>query len=99
MWSRSTSGGRATSRLEISNGEESVLLGHQRSGGEVAAQFVDAASTGRRQDVPADADLGDGGITVRFPADIVGVALEWPVWKALIVVDGVEVASELCSAT
>ncbi|MDX6323680.1 MAG: hypothetical protein QOK15_34, partial [Nocardioidaceae bacterium] len=27
------------------------------------------------------------------------VALEWPVWRALISVDGTEVASEICTTT
>jgi hypothetical protein len=85
--------------MEISNGEESVHLGHQRNGGEFVAQFVDASSTGGRADVPEDADLGGTDITARFPEDVVGVAVEWPVWKALIVVDGAEVASEVCTTT
>jgi hypothetical protein len=82
--------------MEISNGEESVLLGHQRNGGTFVTQFVDASSTGRREEVPEDADRGDGEMTVRFPAELVGVAVEWPVWKAVIAVDGSEVASEVC---
>jgi hypothetical protein len=89
--------GPALWSMEISNGEESVLLGHQRSGGGAVTQFVDASSTGRREEVPEDADRGDGAITVRFPADVVGVAVEWPVWKAIIAVEGAEVASDICA--
>ena len=84
--------------MEVSDGEESVHLGHQRNGS-VVTQFVDAAGTGRREEVEESADLGDGEITVRFPAEVVGVALEWPVWRAVIAVDGAEVASEMCAAT
>lgn len=83
--------------MEVSNGEESVQLGHQRSGPNFVEQFVDATATDRREEVPEDADLGDGEITVRFPADVVGVAVEWPVWRALIAVEGTEVASGLCA--
>ena len=83
--------------MEVSDGDESVQLGHQRSGGEFVTQFVDAPESGRREEVSEDADLEDGGITVRFPAEVVGVALEWPVWRAIIAVDGAEVASETCT--
>jgi hypothetical protein len=83
--------------MEISNGEESVLLGHQRNSGAFVTQFVDASSTGRREEVSEDAELGDGEMTVRFPAELVGVAVEWPMWKAVIAVNGAEVASEICA--
>jgi hypothetical protein len=85
--------------MEVSNGEESVLLGHQRNGDALVTQFVDASSTGRREEVEDDADLVDGEITVRFPAGVVGVALEWPVWRALIAVDGNEADSEICTTS
>jgi hypothetical protein len=83
--------------MEVTNqeGTESVDLGYQHSSGVDDTQFVDAQSSGRREEVPADADLSDGEITVRFPTEVVGVAVEWPVWKAVIVVDGSPVASEV----
>jgi hypothetical protein len=76
-------------------GTESVDLGYQRGNGADDTQFVDDPASGRREEVPADADLSDGEITVRFPTEVVGVAVEWPVWKAVIVVDGTPVASEV----
>jgi hypothetical protein len=85
--------------MEISNGDESVLLGHQRNSGGFVTQFVDASSTGRREEVPEDVDQGDGEMTVRFPAEVVGVAVEWPTWKAVIAVNGAEVASEICASS
>ncbi len=74
---------------------ETVRLGYQRSGAE-PTQFVDDDVTGRRSDVDPDADVGDDEITVRFPAAVVGVAVEWPVWRALLVVDGEQIAD--CAA-
>jgi hypothetical protein len=71
------------------DGTETMRLVHERGAGE--AQYVEAAAG--RQDVDPDADLDDGEITVRFPANIVGVAVEWPVWTAVISVDGHEVSS------
>jgi hypothetical protein len=69
-----------------------VELGHQRSGGRTS-QYVLDVSTGRRQEVSADADLQDNEITVRFPAEVVGLAVEWPTWRAVIAVDGEDVTS------
>jgi hypothetical protein len=71
------------------DGTETIRLVHER--GEQPAQYVEA-STGR-QDVDPDADIDDSEITVRFPANIVGVAVEWPVWTAVMTVDGEEAAS------
>lgn len=49
---------------------------------------------GRRPaEVRPDADLDAEKITVRFPASVVGVAVEWPSWQAVITVDAREVAS------
>jgi hypothetical protein len=85
--------------VSTSDGTESVDLGYQRNGGAFAAQFVDDPGSGRRVEVPEDADLGDGQITVRFPANVVGVAAEWPVWRAVVVVDGSPVASEVVAVS
>ena len=71
------------------DGSETVRLVHERGARE--AQYVEAA-TGR-QDVDVDADVDDGEITVRFPANVVGVAVEWPVWTAVITADGEELAT------
>lgn len=56
-------------------------------------QWVEA--DGRRQHVEVDADLGEGEVTVRFPAEVVGVAVEWPVWTAAITVDGRVVSEQV----
>jgi hypothetical protein len=48
--------------------------------------------SGRRHDLAEDADLSDDELVVRFPANVVGVAVEWPVWTAVITVDGDDVA-------
>jgi hypothetical protein len=69
-----------------------VELGHRRSGGGTSQYALDL-STGRRQDVGVDADLQDDEITVRFPTEVVGLAVEWPTWQAVIAVDGEDVAS------
>jgi hypothetical protein len=80
-----------------SDGGETVRLGYQRSGDD-ATQFVDDDVSGRRSEVDPDADVGDGEITVRFPAPAVGVAVEWPLWRALLVVDGEQVADCIANA-
>jgi len=72
------------------DGVETVRLSHERAGDQTA-QFVGAASG--QVDVDPDADLDDGEITVRFPANVVGVAVEWPVWTAVIAADGRELAT------
>src|SRR4051794_9501431 len=70
-------------RVTSEDGREQVELGYERAPSG-ASQFVLDASTGRRQEVAEDADLHDQDITVRFPADVVGVAIEWPTWQAVI---------------
>ena len=75
-------------------GHESLVLSHARRG-EVIEQYAVDPETGRREDVEPDADLSDREITVRFPANIVGVAVECPVWKAVISADGDDLASKL----
>ena len=97
-WSGDLSGTRSVLwSMEVStgDGDEGVDLGHLRTDGAFRAQFVEDRASGRREDVPEDADLRDGQITLRFPAGVVGVAVEWPVWRAVIAVDGVPAASEL----
>ena len=79
-------------RVTSDDGASQVELGHRRTG-QVVAQYVRDLTTGRTQEVGADADLDADGITVRFPAEVVGQAVEWPTWQAVIGVDGVEVTS------
>ena len=76
------------------DGEEQVCLGYERVGGEFASQFVGAAAADRREEVAEDADFRESEITVRFPANVVGVAIEWPVWQAVLIVDGEQVAEQ-----
>ena len=76
------------------DGADEIHLGHLRAGGSVE-QFVDDRSSGRRQSVDPDADVSDDEIVIRFPANVVGVAVEWPVWRAVIAVDGHEVATRV----
>jgi hypothetical protein len=76
---------------------ESVRLGHQLDAAGEATQFVDAETTGRRVEVPADATLGEHEITVRFHSEVVGVAVEWPVWRAVLVVDGRQVSAKVAN--
>ena len=75
-------------------GQDQIRLAHGRVSGS-AEQFVDDLSTGRRQSVEPDADVGDDEIVIRFPAEVVGVAVEWPVWRAVITVDGEDVATKV----
>ena len=72
------------------DGVETVRLTHQQVGGR-AGQHVEAESG--RVELDADAEVDDGEVTVRFPANVVGVAVEWPVWTAVITADGEEIAS------
>ena len=67
-------------------------LGHRRDRGR-PEQYARDVTTGRVEDDEPDADLEEGGITVRFPLDVVGVAVEWPTWQAVITVDGEDVSS------
>jgi hypothetical protein len=78
---------------------EAVVLGCSLGddGGSADRQWVE--SEGRRQDVEVDADLGEGEVTVRFPAEVVGVAVEWPVWTAAVAVDGEVVAEQVIPTT
>ena len=80
-------------RVASVDGSERVELGHRRSGGGTSQYALDL-TTGRRQDVGPDADVQDGEVTVRFPADVVGVVVEWPIWQAVIAVGGEDVASQ-----
>jgi hypothetical protein len=79
-------------RVTSEDGREHVELGYARTSGG-ASQFALDAATGRRQEVAEDADLDDHEITVRFPADVVGVAIEWPTWQAVISVAGQDAAA------
>ena len=79
-----------SARVRSPEGEE-VRLVLERSGG-ANRQYVEAA--GGREDVKADADVRDDDVIARFPASVVGVAAEWPVWTAVISVDGHEVAEQ-----
>ena len=74
------------------DGRETVRLTLQQVAGQ-ATQHVEATSG--RVELDADAEVDDGEVTVRFPANVVGVAVEWPVWKAVIIVDGEEVAARV----
>jgi hypothetical protein len=76
-------------QVSSADGDETVALCYAR-GSSGAAQYVEAE--GRRSDVDLDADVGDGQITARFPAEKVGVAVEWPTWTAVVAVDGQTVA-------
>jgi hypothetical protein len=79
-------------RVATADGNGRVELGHRRSGSGMSQYALDL-TTGRRQDVGPDADVQDGEVTVRFPADVVGLAVEWPIWQAVIAVGGEDVAS------
>jgi len=93
-WSGPLPTGEVTwaARVTSDDGQDRVELAYRR-GSSGTAQFVQDAATGRRQDVPEDADLDDDEITVRFTADVVGVAIEWPTWQAVISVDGQDAAT------
>lgn len=78
------------------DGTDEIHLGHIRSG-DAAEQFVDDLGSGRRHPVDPDADVSDDEIIVRFPTSVVGVAVDWPVWKAVITVDGQDVATRVIS--
>lgn len=77
------------------DGRESVELAYQVVEAEFAAQFVRDRRSGRRQNLDQDVDLGADEITVRFPTSSVGVAAAWPSWRAVINVDGEDVAEHL----
>jgi hypothetical protein len=79
-------------RVTSGDADENVELGHRRSG-ERLSQYAQDLSTGRTQEVNPDADLDAGEITVRFPADVVGLAVEWPTWQAVIEVAGEDMST------
>lgn len=79
------------------DGREAVGLVYRLVDGAFDAQFVVDRTSGRRQNLAQDADLGDDEITVRFPTSSVGVAASWPSWRAVINVDGEDVAERLLS--
>ena len=85
--------------VDSEDASERVVLCHERTGGPhgTARQFV--AADGRQQDVLVDATVEDDHATVRFPAEVVGVAAEWPVWKALLLVDGSAVSEQVIPTT
>lgn len=76
--------------ITSSDGREQVRMVHARTGDGAPSQYVEA--DGGRQDVDVDADVDDDHVTARFPAEVVGVAVEWPVWQAVLLVDGSPVA-------
>jgi hypothetical protein len=79
-------------RITSADQAETVELGFAR-GAAGDQQYVEG--DGRRQEVETDADLGDGELTARFPAEVVGVAVEWPVWSTVVRVDGDVVAERV----
>ena len=85
--------------IDNDDDSERVVLCLERSGGSdgTVRQFV--AADGRQQDVSLDATVEDDHVTVRFPADVVGVAVDWPVWKALLVLDGIAVSEQVIPTT
>jgi hypothetical protein len=90
-WEGELAGATVTWTMVVSEGASEVRLCLERGADGATAQYVLDGETGRRQDVAVDADLDDDGVTARFPADVVGVAVEWPVWVAVLAVDGHEV--------
>ena len=86
-------------RITSSDQSETVALGCSLGdeGGSADRQWVEGDAG--RQDVEVDADLGEGEITARFPAEVVGVAVEWPLWTALVSVDGQVVAEQVIPTT
>jgi hypothetical protein len=83
-------------RVTSDDAASQLELGHRRDGSSVV-QYARDLGTGRVQQLDADADVEDGEVTVRFPADVVGVAVEWPTWQAVLEVDGEDVAT--CAMT
>jgi hypothetical protein len=92
-WEGPLAGSSVGWSMVVSDGESEVRLCHERAG-DSAAQYVVDGTSGRRQDVAVDADVGEDEITARFPADAVGVAVEWSVWVAVLTVDGKDVAQQ-----
>jgi hypothetical protein len=97
-WEGDLSGARSVTwsmTVTSPDGRDSVRLAYQRDGGGRVAQYVLDRASGRRQDLDPDADLDGDEITVRFPTATVGVAASWPSWRAVITVDGEDVAERL----
>jgi hypothetical protein len=90
-WEGPLTGSSVVWTMVVSDGVSEVRLCHERAG-DAVRQYVVDGTTGRRRDVDADADVGEDEVTVRFPAEAVGVAVEWPVWVAVVTVDGQDVA-------
>lgn len=76
-------------------GDDAVVLAHAREDGRFAGQYVLGQRSGERDEVPENADVDAEEMTARFPADVVGVAVEWPVWKAELSIDGSVVSSQV----
>lgn len=81
------------------DGRETVQLGYKVVDGTFAAQFVNDWNTASQQNVDQDADFRETEITVRFPASSVGVAAEWPTWRAVLNVNGRDVAEHPAAPT
>ena len=98
-WEGSLPGASVVWSMVVSDGASEVRLSHERAGDEAVGQYVVDSASGRRSDVDVDADVQDDEITARFPADVVGVAVEWPVWVAVVTVDGQDVAHQAVPVT
>ncbi|HET6563758.1 MAG TPA: hypothetical protein VFG72_17950 [Marmoricola sp.] len=98
-WEGGLAGSTVVWSMVVAEAGSEVRLCHERVDGRPTGQYVVDGGTGRRHDVELDADLHDDEITVRFPADVVGVAVEWPVWKAVVTVDGQDVAHHVVPVT
>ena len=97
-WEGDLSGARSVTwsmTVTSPDGRDSVRLAYPVDDGEHSAQYVLDRASGRRQDLDPDADLDDDEVTVRFPTATVGVAASWPSWRAVITVDGEDVAERL----
>ena len=82
--------------ISSEDGGERLQLGHERGAdGSFRSQFVFSGNSADKQELDEDADLRDGELTVRYPASVVGVAVEWPVWRAVITVDGEDLDSHV----
>jgi hypothetical protein len=97
-WEGLLTGSSVVWSMVVSDGVSEVRLCHERAGDSVGQYVVDSAS-GRRREVDVDADVAEDEVTARFPADAVGVAVEWPVWVAVVTVDGQDVAHHAVPVT
>ncbi len=95
QWEGSIEGSLVLWSLVISSADESesVRVVHERTDGEATGQYIEDLTTGSRQTVEPDADCRDQEITVRFPENLVGVAIEWPLWRVVLTVDGSDISS------